>query len=442
MGHFTSPKRSPWQLGENDEVIVIDDTPAKPPGRFILPPISPFTTQGDGFSTTTASILAGLLQSTSSSDDELGEIGRLPGHEDRGQSSNAPNSNHTKPSLKKRRNDVGDDGDIQDSHSTFNTKGKKRRSTRDDETLDRLPGSLARKKEIRLTVDEWEKRAEEKARKAEQKDAEREAKRVEKEAKELEKQKKLELDTVNKLKTSRKDSLKEIIVDISESFAQSPAGQQLLRFLETQECESTVDWNPSMSNVIKWRRKVVADWNEELGCFIPIPERIREEKHILVVVNANDFVDMAVEETDLDSHVNRIKALLREGGSKPIYLIEGLTALLRKSRNAKNRTFQGAVRQAIGASTEEGNSGNSCSRASRARKGPKIIDEDMVEDALLSLQITHGCLVYHTVSMQETSEWISVFTGDISTIPYKYIILCRPYPGYANRTLYNLGCPG
>jgi len=426
---MTFPKRSRRQIEEAVEVIVIDDSPAKLPRRLLSSPAGPFTIPDVGFSTTTASILAGILGSEPSSYDELGEVDRLLGHKDCGQSSNAPNRSLTNPSSKKRRSTEVDGDNIQDSDGNLNTKTKKKRTTRDDEGLDMPSGS---RKGSRLTEEEREKRAEEKARKATQKQAEKEAKKVEKEAKALEKQKELELDTVNKLKASKKDSIKEIIVDISESFAQSPSGQQLLRFLETQECESTVDWNPPMPNVIKWRRKVVADWNEELGYFIPIPEKIREEKHILVVVKAADFVDMALGETDLDTHVNKIKALLAGGGIKPIYVIEGLTALLRKSRNAKNRTFQGAVRQAIGMSAEEANSGNSRSGASRARKGPKVIDDDMVEDALLSLQLTHGCLVHHTVSMQETSEWISIFTSDISTIPYKCVILRHTYPGSAD----------
>ncbi|KAF8456871.1 ERCC4 domain-containing protein [Terfezia claveryi] len=414
-----SPKTSRWQIEEDDGVIVIDDTPAKPPGRFVPSPVGPLTTQNGGFSFTTASILANILALKTTSEDELDELHRLSKPEDCGQTSNAPNFRHTKPSSKKRRSTGADGDDIQDLDGTFNTKVKKKRITRDAEELFMPPGSPARRKGNKLTEDEREKRTEENSRKAAQKQAEKETKKVEKEAKALKKQKEVELDTVNKLRASKKDSVKEIIVDISESFAQSPSGQQLLRFLETQECESTVDWNPPLPNVIKWRRKVVADWNEELGYFIPIPETIREEKHILVVVKADDFVNLALWETGLDDHVNKVKVMLGRGGVKPIYLIEGLTALLRKSRNAKNRTFQGAVRHAIRASADEDNNENSCSIASRARKGPEVIDENMVEDALLSLQITHGCLVHHTVSMQETSEWISVFTGDISTIPYK-----------------------
>ncbi|KAF8421572.1 ERCC4 domain-containing protein [Tirmania nivea] len=416
---MTSSKRSRQQIQEDDDVIILDHTPAKAPGRLQPSPVGPFPTQDGGFTTTTASILADILESKTSSDAELSEIDRLLRRGDRGQSSNTPNLNHTLSSIKKRRSIYGNDNDIQDSGGTFNKMPKKTRIGRDNGELNRPPGSPSRKKASRLTEDEREKRAEEKARNSAKKEAEKQAKRVEKEAKALEKQKELELDIVNKLKASKNDSIKEIIVDISESFAQSPPGQQLLRFLESQGCESTVDWNSPIPNVIKWRRKVVADWNEELGYFIPIPESIREEKHILVVVKAADFVDMSVRETDIDDHVNEIKALLGGGGIKPIYVIEGLTTLLRKSRNAKNRTFQGAVRQAIGASPEESNSGNSRAGASRARKGSKVIDENMVEDALLGLQITHGCLVHHTASVQETSEWITVFTGDMSTIPYK-----------------------
>jgi len=427
---LTPPKTSRWQIEEDDEVIVIDNSPAKPLGRSFPSPVGPFTTRDGGFSTTTTSVIADILGSETSSGDELGEIDGLLGYESRRQTSNGPSLSHTQFSSKRRRSTGGDD-DIRDSDGPFNTKTKKKRITRDESQLDRLPGSPARKRWVKLTEDERERRAEEKARKAAQREAEKEAKRAEKEAKALEKQKELELDTVNKLKASRKDSVKEIIVDISDSFAQSLSGQQLLRFLETQQCESTVDWNPPVPNVIKWRRKIVADWDEELGHFIPVSERIKEEKHILVVVKADDFVDMTVGETDLDEHVNKIKALLGTDGIKPIYVIEGLTALLRKSRNSRNRTFQGAVRQAMEGSME-GNSGVFKAATTRVRKGPKVIDEDMVEDTLLSLQITHGCLVHHTISMQETSEWISQFTGDISTIPYKCVVLPNAYPGFVN----------
>lgn len=270
-----------------------------------------------------------------------------------------------------------------------------------------------------MTEQEREKRIEDKARKAAERDAEKEAKRLEREAKALEKQNQQELDAVNKLKTSKKDSIKEMIVDISTSFAQSPTGQLLVKFLDNQQQENTTDWDAALPNLIKWRRKAVAAWNESLGYFVPIPLDIKDEKYVLVVVLADQFVDMAEDEALLDDHVVKIKSTLGEKGAIPIYLIEGLTALMQKSQNAKNRTFQGAVRQAISSVSTGGNVG-SCSSSRRKKGRTRIIDDDIVEDALLRLQITHGCLIHHTTSTQGTLEWIYIFTSDISTVSYKY----------------------
>ncbi|KAI5806684.1 ERCC4 domain-containing protein [Peziza echinospora] len=267
----------------------------------------------------------------------------------------------------------------------------------------------------KTTVDGKEERARKAAEKAAEREAAKETKRIEREAKLLEKQREAELATVNKLKTSKKESVKEMIVDISSPFSESPAGLQLVRFLETQECQSTKDWVSPVPNVVKWRRKVTAELDEELGHYVPVRLKMKDEKHILVVLKGEEFVDMGEE---LDNHVRKIKTILGDSHVKPIYLIEGLNALLRKSKNAKNRNFQGAVRQAIGS----GEAGSAPKRAARRKSGTRdytAIDEDVVEDALLNLQITHGCLIHHTATMQETSEWISVFTRDISYIPYK-----------------------
>lgn len=385
------------------DIIVIEDTPVKHRPPSALSSDGRVTDRDTGFSTTTASILAGVLEKKSSPEDEVDGLCASLKHK----------------SSRRRRSTDHDDG-IQNLDGLRKTKKKK---TISDGIVS--PEFLLKGKKSKKTEEERDKQRKEKAQKAAKNKAEKEARQLEKEAKALEKQKEQELDTVNKLKTSKKDSVKEMIVDISTHFAESLSGQQLLRFLETQGCEITVDWEPPIQNIIKWRRKVAANWDHNMGYFVPIPQEIRDEQHLLVVVKADEFVDLAIMETGLDDHVTKIKALWPRDGIKVIYVIEGLVALLRKSRNAKNRSFQGAVRQAIGAgaSTEDSSRGYSRAATNRSGKGPKVVDEDAIEDALLSLQITHGCLIHHTVSMQETSEWISVFTGDISTIPYKFVTL-------------------
>ncbi|EER40954.1 conserved hypothetical protein [Histoplasma capsulatum H143] len=49
---------------------------------------------------------------------------------------------------------------------------------------------------------------------------------------------------------------------------------------------------------------------------------------------------------------------------------------------------------------------------------PALVDDDTIEDALLQLQVQHGCLIQHTAAPSESAEWIKNFTEHISTIPY------------------------
>lgn len=58
--------------------------------------------------------------------------------------------------------------------------------------------------------------------------------------------------------------------------------------------------------------------------------------------------------------------------------------------------------------------------ASRRKKAPEVrVDEDLIEDALLQLQVLNNCLIHHTATSHDSAEWIANFTQHISLIPYK-----------------------
>ncbi len=121
-----------------------------------------------------------------------------------------------------------------------------------------------------------------------------------------------------------------------------------------------------------------------------------------------------VDGQDLESHVLRLKGECDE--SIPIYLIEGLETWMRKNKNIRNRAYQAAV-----LSQTDGQVAGPPTAGPSKRKKPaaEYIDEDMVEDALLRLQVMHGCLVHHTAVPVETAEWVANFTQHVSTIPYR-----------------------
>lgn len=295
----------------------------------------------------------------------------------------------------------------------------------DDSSLTERP-----KKNSRLSESEKARRAAEKEEtrllkqqgreaKAAEKEETKAQKKREREVKEAEKKREQELASANKLKTSKKDSAPEMIVDISIDLAASVLGDLLRRFMIALGCEVNHEWQPVVAGneickVVKWRRKVKAEYNEEMGMFLPLAvEQVRDEQHVLVYLTAKEFLEVAMDTTShggLAKHVSQIKRLHpgREEDVKLIYLIEGLDALARKNKNNRNRLYQNKVRAQL-----------RVGEAANPATYPDIIDDDQIEDARLRLQVVHGCLVHETNAAVESMEWISKFTGDISTIPYK-----------------------
>lgn len=300
------------------------------------------------------------------------------------------------------------------SKSTSKSKSKPAASRSTSATTSKAPKQTPEEKEA------------EKKRKAEERDAEKERKRVQKEQEKaqraLENVRKKALEEVNKVRTDKKISTPEMIVDLPSSLDPSLLVQiqTLLQDMDVQH----ETWNSSsrggVDNVVKWRRKVSCRYNEDLGHWEPLePVRVEPEKHVLVIVGADEFVKLALggggvaEGQDLEAHVLKIK--VQHPDATVIYLIEGLANWQRKNRTVRNRQFQSAVRNEDPAAPPP-----SSSNRRRNNAEPQIyIDEDSVEDALLSLQVLHGALIHHTAAPCETAQWVSVFTQHISTIPYK-----------------------
>ncbi|KXJ97351.1 ERCC4 domain-domain-containing protein [Microdochium bolleyi] len=249
--------------------------------------------------------------------------------------------------------------------------------------------------------------------KAQAREAERQRKQVEKERaktlKAAEKVKQKALEEVNKKRTNHKISTPEMIVDLPDSLRPALKIQ-----IETLLGDLSVDfepYHPSTDNVIRWRRKVTAVYDADEAIWRDIPPQILTEEHVLVILEAPEFVKLALGNADqsLEAHVQGVRSTVPK--ASVIYIIEGLAAWMRKNRNARNRQYVNSVRAEPEAPPTQ----------SRKRKAPlqEYIDEDSVEDALLSLQVLHGALIHQTGAMVETAQWISVFTQHISTVPYR-----------------------
>jgi crossover junction endonuclease EME1 len=272
-------------------------------------------------------------------------------------------------------------------------------------------------KDKKKTQDEKasEKAQKEKERKAakEAKDVEKEQKRLEKEEKAREKQAAAELAKVNTLKIDKRISALEMIVDLPESL-DPKLSSQVRTFLGAHPTGAIEHEEYETSQpIIKWRRKVVTEYNEDLGYWDKVKPHITIEKHVMYVMTAKEFVDLATGEEgdELDLHVVQLKSQFES--CKLIYLIEGLEPWKRKNKTLKERQFKSAVRSHAGQEVP------SASQRPRKKKEAEYVDEEVVEDALLKLQML-DTKVHQTETMVVTAEWILEFTLHISTIPYKY----------------------
>ncbi|KAK6074516.1 ERCC4 domain-containing protein [Seiridium cupressi] len=272
-----------------------------------------------------------------------------------------------------------------------------------------LPASTGRKRPPTKTQEEKDL---EKKQKVEAREAENERKRLEKERakkeKALQKEKDKALAEVNKVRVNKSVAQIEMIVDIPQSLAPG-FNAQVTSLLDELNVDHTT-WNSPIDHVVRWRRKVDKAFNEEKDYFEPIPLRIEREKHVSVVIQAAEFVKLATgsEGIDVAAHVLKMKVAFPERTF--IYLIEGLDQWFRKNKTARNRQFQNAARNDATATGAQGR---------RRNAAHEIVDEEVVEDALLSLQVDHGVLIHKTNAAVETAQWITVFTQHISTIPYR-----------------------
>ena len=274
--------------------------------------------------------------------------------------------------------------------------------------------------------DEREKvRAEVAAQKARDKDKERRRKLAEREAKARDKQRVADLTEVNKVKKDKKETSKEMIVDLPMSIAGQRVNDQIREFLKNLGVESNTYQSPVL-DVIRWRRKVDSLFDEGKGYRVAVPRAVQDENHILCLLSAKDFIKLVTavstrgDSRTLEEHIQNLEA--NYDRCTPIYLIEGFHAWMRKNRNLRNREYQAAVLDQANADDVEA----SCRyhRPSRRRKATEVyVDEDLIEDALLRLQIMNNCLIHHTATAFESAEWVANFTQHISQIPYRRVRL-------------------
>ncbi|RCI17168.1 hypothetical protein L249_3111 [Ophiocordyceps polyrhachis-furcata BCC 54312] len=243
------------------------------------------------------------------------------------------------------------------------------------------------------------------AAKAAEKERKKREREQEKGARAQEKARAAALTEANKLRTDKKVSAREMIVDLPSALA-SECRTQLELILQELNIQHTT-WDSPELCLVKWRRKVTNRFDEDLGRWEPISPRVHVERNVLVIVTAQEFVDL-MQKGELDSHINKVK-LPFVTHYQVIYVLQGMMAWMRKNRNIRNRQFASRVR-----ANDQASAGNRQRSADAS-----YVCEDTIEDAILRLQVEHDFFIHHTAAPVETARWVAAFTQHISTVPYR-----------------------
>lgn len=255
-------------------------------------------------------------------------------------------------------------------------------------------------------------KAVDKAQQAVAKAAEKAAKEAAKQAKLAEKLRQQSISSVNVLKTKKKDTAPEMIVRICKSLEKEAFWTHMQSLAEASGFECRLEHMP-VQGLVRFFRKTKAVFNKEIGYWEPLPAVVVvEEPQLMIKMTAERLLELTKNAGSLVKHVASVKNV--RPGARVFYLLEGVHAMLNKSRTARNRAFALKVRQDMDPA------GNYAATSGKKKQTAALeIDDDALEDAMLDLQVLHGCLIVHSAKPVDTARELCTLTQDMSLIPYK-----------------------
>ncbi|ETN45154.1 uncharacterized protein HMPREF1541_10031 [Cyphellophora europaea CBS 101466] len=318
----------------------------------------------------------------------------------------------------------------------------------DDIIVSSPPSAASKKKSQASRADKEAQSTASKREREAAKEAEKQRKNDAKLEREKEKQKAKDMAEVNKSKANKKETSKEMILEMHGSLESTSIGDQVEEYMRQHEIQFSytreeVSLSESAQHLdagktLRWKRKIEAAYDEDEGQWVPLDRsRIDLIDHVVILISGSEFASVALGSSDpddlsespsleamkrnLDRHMEHTRRQHKD--RRLIYLIQGLHAWIKKNQNAKNREYTAAVRAQVAEETSNGPPASSQARKRKrapASRHLAAVTADLAEDLQLYLQINHQPLViHHTTSDAATASQILSFTQSLSARPYR-----------------------
>ncbi|WVQ93747.1 hypothetical protein IAU59_000824 [Kwoniella sp. CBS 9459] len=294
--------------------------------------------------------------------------------------------------------------------------------------LDVAEGGKKRKKSNDDQDDPAKKlsKEEKEAKKAQERAEKQLARDTQKAAKEAEKSYQRKLAEVNRLRTSKNDTVREIRLYLSADLSHptSPIAGALPEIkTRITDSHSELHFLPEaespISGVIRFKRHLKARWDATKKHFIPLDEpKWVWEPSILMIINAEEIVDRIADISGDDKLSNFIADVRLTLGLKStdqmMVMIKGLNKYYSKTKSLANKEFTAAARAGLAGSA--GANGRTSAAVINSRP-----DKETIEMELVKLQVKERCFLVHVEKTEDIEDWVYNIAADVALRPYKLI---------------------
>ncbi|RSH81501.1 hypothetical protein EHS25_006858 [Saitozyma podzolica] len=255
--------------------------------------------------------------------------------------------------------------------------------------------------------------------KAQEKKDKQLAKDAAKAAKEAERSYQKKLTEVNRLRTSKNDTVREIHLYLSwdlESPSSPIAGA--LPEIRTRVSDNFSQIHfmheeaSPVPGVIRFKRHVQARWDPGVKRWLPLDvTRWEWENTVVMIVTAEEIVDkIAAGGGLLSGWASDVRLALGLAASDHIIvMIKGLQKYYAKTKSLANREFTAAARAGL-------DGAGSAHLAPGAR-----VPKDTIERELVKLQVGEGCFLVHVEKTEDIEDWVFNLAADVAIRPYKLL---------------------
>lgn len=205
---------------------------------------------------------------------------------------------------------------------------------------------------------------------------------------------------VNKLRTDKTEAFREILIDVSSSSTDpSTSIHHLLPTLEAAIVErrsSLSYFSSSTPNLIRFRRRLKARYDELLKRFIPLEkDEIVKETTAIIYLNTPDLIGYIREGRLLGLPRSVRTELTLSVKAQVMIFVQGFNGWTRAFRKRDQREFAAMIRENVGASNGGGEGAKKKGKGVDKRTNEGDVTPELVEKAMVELQVSESCFVMH-----------------------------------------------